>query len=133
MTLDPTDPRSVRVASSRGRGMVLGAGGRVGGYEIVELIAVGGMGEVYRAVDPKLASAYAYFLPLDKLQLRPETQLYLGLIHYNDASGDAARLASARRHVHVDGIGTECGMARGDPARLSALLEAHVRAAQIAV
>ena len=45
--------------------------------------------------------------------------------------GDAARLAAARRHVRVDGIGTECGMARGDPARLPALLAAHARAAAI--
>ena len=65
------------------------------------------------------------------LKLRPETELYLGLIHHDDAAGDAARLAAARRHVRVDGIATECGMARGDPARLPALLAAHVRAAQI--
>ena len=64
--------------------------------------------------------------------MRPETELYLGLIHHNDAAGDAARLAAARRYARVDGIGTECGMARGDPARLPALLAAHVRAAEIA-
>ena len=58
-----------------------------------------------------------YFAPLAKLQLRPETELYLGLIHHDDAAGDAARLACARRHVRVDGIATECGMARGDPKR----------------
>lgn len=73
----------------------------------------------------------AYYAPLEKLKLGPQTELYLGLIHYNDAAGDAARLAAARRHTHVDGIGTECGMARGDPARLPALLAAHVRAAEI--
>ena len=67
----------------------------------------------------------AYFAPLKNLKLRPGTELYLGLIHHNDASGDAARLAAARRHARVDGIGTECGMARGDPARLPALLAAH--------
>jgi hypothetical protein len=81
---------------------------------------------------PKGRMDDAYFTPLEKLQLRPETELYLGLIHYDDAAGNAARLAAARRHVRVDGIGTECGMARGDPARLAALLAAHVRAAQIA-
>jgi methionine synthase II (cobalamin-independent) len=74
----------------------------------------------------------AYFAPLKGLKLRPETELYLGLIHHNDAAGDAARLAAARRHARVDGIGTECGMARGDPARLPALLAAHARAAEIA-
>jgi len=74
----------------------------------------------------------AYFAPLKNLKLRPETELYLGLIHYNDASGDAARLAAARRHARVDGIGTECGMARGDPARLPSLLAAHAKVAESA-
>jgi hypothetical protein len=77
---------------------------------------------------PKGRTDDAYFAPLAKLQLRPGTELYLGLIHHDDATGDAARLAAARRHVRVDGIATECGMARGDPARLPALLAAHVRA-----
>jgi hypothetical protein len=74
----------------------------------------------------------AYFAPLKNLKLRPETELYLGLIHYSDASGDAARLAAARRHARVDGIGTECGMARGDPTRLPALLAAHAKVAESA-
>ena len=39
---------------------------------------------------------------------------------------------AARRHARVDGIGTECGMARGDPARLPALLAAHARVAESA-
>jgi len=73
----------------------------------------------------------AYFAPLKNLKLRPETELYLGLIHHNDAAGDAARLMAARRHHRVDGVGTECGMARGDPARLPALLAAHARAAEL--
>ena len=69
----------------------------------------------------------AYFAPLKNLKLGQDTELYLGLIHHNDADGDEARLAAARRHARVDGIGTECGMARGDPARLPALLAAHAR------
>ena len=79
---------------------------------------------------PKGRTDDAYFAPLAKLKLRPETELYLGLIHHDDAAGDAARLAAARRHVRVDGIATECGMARGDPTRLPALLAAHVRAVE---
>jgi hypothetical protein len=79
---------------------------------------------------PKDRTDDTYFAPLDKLRLHPETELYLGLIHHDDASGDAARLAAARRHAKVDGVATECGMARGDPARLPALLAAHVQAAQ---
>lgn len=77
---------------------------------------------------PKDRTDDAYFVPLERLRLKPETALYLGLVHYDDAAGDTARLAAARRHARVDGIATECGMARGDPERLTALLEAHVRA-----
>jgi len=72
----------------------------------------------------------AYFAPLEKLKLAPQTELYLGLVHHNDAQGNAARLAAARRHTRVDGVGTECGMARGDPSRLPELLAAHVQTAQ---
>jgi hypothetical protein len=81
---------------------------------------------------PKGRSDDAYFAPLASLKLQPESELYLGLIHHNDAAGDAARITAARRYARVDGIGTECGMARGDPARLPALLAAHLRAAEIA-
>jgi len=81
---------------------------------------------------PKGRSDDAYFLPLAGLRLHPETQLYLGLVHFDDAQGDRARLAAARRHARVDGVATECGMARGDPSRLPALLAAHVRAVQTA-
>ena len=82
---------------------------------------------------PKSRTDDGYFAPLENLRLPAETELYLGLIHHDDAQGDAARLAAARRHGRVDGIATECGMARGDPARLPSLLAAHVRAAQVAV
>ena len=80
---------------------------------------------------PKGRSDDAYFAPMEKLRLGPDTELYLGLIHHSDAAGDAARLAAARRHVRVDGVATECGMARGDPSRLPALLAAHGRAAEL--
>jgi hypothetical protein len=81
---------------------------------------------------PKNRTDDAYFAPLEELRLHSETGLHLGLVHYNDAQGDAARLKAARRYARVDGVATECGMARGDPARLPALLAAHVRAAEIA-
>ncbi len=81
---------------------------------------------------PKARTDDAYFAPFQHLRLGSQTELYLGLIHHDDADGDAARLATARRHVGVDGIGTECGMARGDPGRLPALLAAHARAAELA-
>ena len=81
---------------------------------------------------PKGRTDDAYFAPLDNLRLHPETKLYLGLVHYDDAAGDTARIAAARRHARVDGVATECGMARGDPARLPSLLAAHVQAARAA-
>jgi hypothetical protein len=78
---------------------------------------------------PKGRSDDAFFAPMKGLKLPPETALYLGLIHYNDTAGDDARLAAARRFVRVDGVGTECGWARGDPARVEGLLQSHARAA----
>jgi hypothetical protein len=80
---------------------------------------------------PKGRSDDAFFAPLEKLKLGAGTELYLGLVHRDDAAGDAARLAAARRHVRVDGIGTECGMARGDPTKFPALLAAHKHAAAL--
>jgi hypothetical protein len=82
---------------------------------------------------PKGRTDDAYYTPLENLRLHPETGLYLGLVHHDDAQGDRARLMAARRHARVDGVATECGMARGDSARLPALLAAHVRAAESAV
>jgi hypothetical protein len=78
---------------------------------------------------PKPRTDDAYFAPLETLRLGAETELYLGLVHYDDDAGNARRLAAARRHVRVDGVATECGMARGDPARLPELLAAHVATA----
>ena len=89
--------------------------------------------EFFHMPVPKSRTDDGYFAPLGKLRLRPETELYLGLIHHDDARGDAARLAAARRHGRIDGVATECGMARGDPARLPSLLAAHVSAARLAV
>jgi hypothetical protein len=74
---------------------------------------------------PKEREDDGYFEPLAGLDLRDGTELYLGLVHPNDAAGDAARLARARVRARVDGIATECGMGRGDPSRLAALLDAH--------
>ena len=80
---------------------------------------------------PKGRTDDAYYAPLKSLKLGYDTKLYLGLIHHNDAAGNSNRLTAARRHVRVDGVATECGMARGDPARLPALLAAHVAAVEL--
>src|SRR5260370_5003398 len=69
----------------------------------------------------------AYFAPLDKLSLRPETELYLGLIHYDDAEGDAARIAAARRHARIGGVAPASGLAPRAPAPPSSLPSPPVR------
>jgi hypothetical protein len=78
---------------------------------------------------PRGRSDDAFFAPLRHLSVHPRTELYLGLIHHNDRAGDDARLAAAQKYTRVDGIGTECGWARGDPTRIDSLLKSHARAA----
>ena len=95
-------------------------------------VGVGRSIQYFHMPVPRDRTDDAYFAPLENLRLHPESELYLGLVHHDDAQGDAARLRAARRYARVDGVATECGMARGDPSRLPALLAAHVRAAEIA-
>jgi hypothetical protein len=78
---------------------------------------------------PKERNDDGFFSPLRDWRRRPETRLFLGLIHHGDATGDAARIAAARRHVADFGIASECGWARTDPSHLPGLLEAHRQAA----
>ena len=72
----------------------------------------------------------AYFAPLKNLKLRPETELYLGLIHHNDAArrcGAARGRAppcAGRRHRHrmrhgARRSGAAAGVARGAHGRRS--------------
>ncbi len=99
--------------------------------EIVNAVAAGVRRPIqfFHLPVPKPRSDDAYFAPFAGLKLHPATELYLGLVHHDDDLGNAARLAAARRHVRVDGIATECGMARGEPGRLPALLAAHAKTA----
>src|SRR5215470_7525352 len=92
----------------------------------------GGPIQFFHLPVPKPRTDDAYFAPLDRLKLRPETELYLGLVHRDDMAGNAARLAAARSHVRVDGVAAECGMARGDPEHFPALLAAHAKTAELA-
>lgn len=72
----------------------------------------------------------AYFAPLKTLQLPPETTLYLGLIHHDDAAGDQTRIAAAKKVAPRFGLASECGWGRTDPARVPGLIAAHRRAAE---
>jgi hypothetical protein len=74
----------------------------------------------------------AYFAPLKKLRLEPETRLALGLVHYTDGiAGTSRRMATARRHAIDFEIGTECGFGRRAPETIPALLRIHAAAAEL--
>src|SRR5262245_25517080 len=62
--------------------MRLAPASRLGPYEIVELIGVGGTGEVYRAIDSRLGRDVAIKI-------------------LNDAASDADRLARFRREAKI--------------------------------
>jgi hypothetical protein len=79
---------------------------------------------------PRDRSDAAYFEPLRGLQLRPETELCLGLVHHTDGiSGTRKRLATARTVVERFAIATECGFGRRDPATIPELLRIHAEIA----
>lgn len=74
----------------------------------------------------------AYFAPLDDLRLRPETQLYLGLLHKEDGvEGARRRIDTADAHRQGFGIATECGMGREPREAILGLLELHRQAASV--
>lgn len=78
---------------------------------------------------PKPRNDDAYFAPLSGWRRRAETRLYLGLIHFDDRTGDAQRIAAAHRAIPDFGIASECGWGRTDPARVPGLLASHREAA----
>jgi len=80
---------------------------------------------------PKPRDDDGYFAPLADWRRRPETRLYLGLLHHDDDAGNRARIGAARRVVGDFGVASECGWGRGDPARLPGILAAHRAAAEM--
>jgi hypothetical protein len=72
----------------------------------------------------------AYFAPLAGLALKPETELYLGLVHLRDGvPGTRRRMAAARKIVPHFGIATECGISRMKrPATVGDILRLHAEA-----
>jgi hypothetical protein len=79
---------------------------------------------------PRDRADEAYFEPLRRLQLRPETELCLGLVHYTDGvEGTRKRLATAERFVKDFSIATECGFGRRAPETLPELLRIHAAVA----
>ena len=74
----------------------------------------------------------AYFAPLEALELTPQTEFYVGLIHFADGiDGATLRIASARRYVPAFGVATECGFGRRPPDTIEALLALHADVAAL--
>jgi hypothetical protein len=79
---------------------------------------------------PRDRSDEAYFEPLKRLRLKPETELCLGLVHYTDGvSGTRRRMAAAERHAADFSVATECGFGRRDPNTIPELLRIHAKIA----
>ena len=73
----------------------------------------------------------AYFAPLSRLALNPQTELYLGLVHFTDGiDGTRRRIAAASRVRPNFGIATECGFGRRAPETVKRLLDIHAEVAQ---
>jgi hypothetical protein len=65
---------------------------------------------VHMPVPPNRSDA-AYFAPLSRLRLHPETELYLGLVHLVDGvAGTRQRMAAAEMVVPHFGVASECGL-----------------------
>ena len=74
----------------------------------------------------------AFFAPLSKLRLHPETEIYLGVVHPQDGlDGLQLRLKAAGAYLAKFGISTECGIARvRTPQLVEELIKLHAQGAQ---
>jgi hypothetical protein len=78
---------------------------------------------------PKSRDDDAYYAPLRHLALKPETELYLGLVHDDDTDGTRRRIAAASKFVTRFGVGTECGFGRRKREAVIPLLREHAAVA----
>jgi hypothetical protein len=79
---------------------------------------------------PRNRADDAYFAPLNRLKLKPETELSLGLVHHTDGvDGTMQRLDAAKKHRTAFSLATECGFGRRDPGTLPELLRIHAEVA----
>jgi len=95
--------------------MPLGAGAKLGPYEIIELLGTGGMGEVYRARDPRLARDVAIKvvrgeIATDRARVRRLEQ--------------EAKATGALNHPNILAV-YDVGTHDGTPYVVSELLEGH--------
>lgn len=72
----------------------------------------------------------AYFKPLEGLNKRPETQIFLGLVHLTDGlEGTTRRMETAARFIEDFGIATECGLSNRPAGYTEEILALHKEAA----
>jgi hypothetical protein len=75
---------------------------------------------------PRERSDDAYFAPLEKLELHPQMQVFLGLIHDQDGTpGALARVQAAHRYLNDFGIAMECGLSQRTPESVRELFRIH--------
>jgi hypothetical protein len=68
----------------------------------------------------------AYFRPLVRLNLHPQTRLFLGLVHDTDGvEGTRKRITVAEKYMRDFGISAECGLGRRPPETIPNLLRVH--------
>jgi hypothetical protein len=74
---------------------------------------------------PQARKDEGYFAPLEGLELKPGTEIFVGLIHGSDTTDETRqRIAVAHRYLPKFGVATECGIAR---ARKPDLVEKLIR------
>lgn len=79
---------------------------------------------------PRNRTDPAFFAALKDLKLKPETELFLGLVHRSDGvEGTRKRIEAAKTAVAKFGIGAECGMGRRNPGTIREFLAIHRDAA----
>jgi hypothetical protein len=75
---------------------------------------------------PKERSDEKYYEALAGLELHPETELFLGLVHTTDGvEGTQKRIAAALKYAPRFGVATECGCGRRKPDTLVELMRIH--------
>jgi hypothetical protein len=79
---------------------------------------------------PKDRTDEAYYAPFQHWRRPANTELYLGLLHHNDETGDRKRVAVAKTFLSDFGLSAECGWGRTEPGRLPGLLKGHRAAAE---
>lgn len=68
----------------------------------------------------------AYYAPLGDLDMAPDTELYLGLVHHTGGfETTRRRMQAANKFVTEYGVATECGLGRREPDTLSELFAIH--------